>query len=167
VLIDQPGFVVIHEGDPMGPVLAEHALQPGLNEDISIELDLSAVSEPVFPVLHADTNTIGTLEFGSGDGVDAPLTLNGQVIAAALNLSQLQLLEGCSVLANVEASLYAEPNTGAAISGSLAQGGAITVIGQMQAADGLVWWKTADNTWIPSDIVSEQAHCENLPVAGG
>jgi hypothetical protein len=168
VLVDQPAFVVLHEGGPMGPVLAQQPLSPGLNTNITLALDLDAIEEPVFPVLHADTNLIGTLEFDSPNGVDAPILLNGNPIATTLDLSTLSSeAAACSVLANADTNLFSTASTDAQVSGTLARGESIQIVGQMQVDGGLTWWQTADGLWLPSEAVSEQAACENLPTVIG
>jgi len=86
-VIDAPGWLVIHadngEGAP-GPVIGQAQIGTGVNNDVAVTIDEMALTDVVFPMLHYDTNEAGVYEFGSVDGADAPVAVNGNVVTAAL-----------------------------------------------------------------------------------
>jgi len=86
-VIDAPGWLVIHadngEGAP-GAVIGQAQIGTGANMNIAIELDEDGITDTLFPMLHYDTNEAGEYEFGSVDGADAPVAVNGNVVTAAL-----------------------------------------------------------------------------------
>jgi hypothetical protein len=155
VLMDQPGFVAIHANDPTGPILAQQPVNPGLNDNVAVALDMSKITGPIFPVLHTDNS--------------APIQLNGKILTTQLSLSTLsnQQANACNVLMSANGSLYSKPDGSAATSGTLTQGTTLQIVGQTTAADGVIWWQTAQGQWIPSNIVSEQANCNNVPKVSG
>ncbi|RMF80605.1 MAG: SH3 domain-containing protein [Chloroflexi bacterium] len=89
VLSDGPGFVVIHadaDGSP-GPVLGQSAVSSGLTTGIVVAVDQENLTSVVWPMLHVDDNTIGTYEFGSVEGADAPVVVNGNVVTFPIDLT--------------------------------------------------------------------------------
>ena len=85
-LIDHVGWLVIHQssdGGP-GPVIGQTRLLPGLNSDVSVEIDAEAAGDQVFPMLHYDTGEVGVYEFGEVEGADAPVFLDGSPVVAPL-----------------------------------------------------------------------------------
>jgi hypothetical protein len=86
-VIDADGWLVIHadndDGAP-GEVIGVKRIRQGVNYDISIELDEELMTESLFPMLHHDTNEIGTYEFGTVDGADLPIRVNDVVVAGEL-----------------------------------------------------------------------------------
>jgi hypothetical protein len=89
-VIDGAGWLVIHssaDGAP-GPVLGQIPLRAGLTRNIQIPVDAAAAGSQVFPMLHYDTNVMGVYEFGTVDGADLPVFLNGDVVVAPLALSE-------------------------------------------------------------------------------
>jgi len=86
-VIDEGGWLVIHadngEGAP-GDVIGAKRISEGVNFDVTVELDEDAITETLFPMLHYDTNEIGTYEFGTVDGADAPVSVNGDVVVGSL-----------------------------------------------------------------------------------
>ncbi|MCU0514110.1 MAG: hypothetical protein MUE40_16260 [Anaerolineae bacterium] len=81
----QDGFVVIHDGDAtsFGPVLGYAPISAGMNMDVVVTLD-SAPTMFVWPMLHVDTGTAGTYEFGTVEGADGPVVVNGVVATAPI-----------------------------------------------------------------------------------
>jgi hypothetical protein len=80
-----PGFVVIHidnEGAP-GPVIGQRWLNPGINYNIDIAIDAAMATPTLYAMLHADDNEIGVYEFGTVEGADAPVAVDGSVITPA------------------------------------------------------------------------------------
>lgn len=85
-LIDAPGWMVIHSdnnGSP-GPVIGVAPLRAGRNVNIRIAVDPAVAGAQVFPMLHYDTGTLGVYEFGTVDGADLPVSVNGAVVVAPL-----------------------------------------------------------------------------------
>lgn len=91
VLSDGPGFLVIHaaanadDGSlTFGEVIGYAAVEAGTNEDVMVEL--TGIPSPIlYPMLHTDTNTIGEYEFGTVEGADAPVAVNGNVVTFPIN----------------------------------------------------------------------------------
>ncbi|MEZ4672500.1 MAG: hypothetical protein R3E39_31750 [Anaerolineae bacterium] len=89
-IMDAPGWIAIHSdnnGAP-GPVIATALLHTGANWNVKIAVDAAAAGAKVFPMLHYDTNTPGTYEFGSVDGADAPVFVQGNVVVGPLSITQ-------------------------------------------------------------------------------
>jgi len=77
-----PGFLVIHteaDGAP-GPVAGVAAVSEGLNVNVNIVLDMNAPTPNLWPMLHVDDCAVGTYEFGTVAGCDAPVRVNDAVV---------------------------------------------------------------------------------------
>jgi hypothetical protein len=88
VLIDQPGWLVIHadaDGSP-GEVIGYAELAAGLNMNVTVEVDPAAVGNQVWAMLHADTGEAGVYEFGEVEGADAPVTVGDQVVVSPVTI---------------------------------------------------------------------------------
>jgi hypothetical protein len=88
-VIDAPGWIAIHsdnDGAP-GPVIATAQLHAGANWHVMIPVDAAAAGSKVFPMLHYDTGTMGTYEFGTVEGADAPVFVQEQVIVVPQNIT--------------------------------------------------------------------------------
>ncbi|GAB5494780.1 MAG: hypothetical protein Phog2KO_49950 [Phototrophicaceae bacterium] len=74
------GFVVVHAGDAesFGAVLGFAAVPAGTSTDVVVELD-GEMSDVVWPMLHVDTGEAGVYEFGTVEGVDGPVVVEGSV----------------------------------------------------------------------------------------
>ena len=80
VVAQQAGWLVVHadnNGAP-GPVLGETLVDAGLNADVQVDLSGDATAM-LWPMLHVDTGAAGTYEFGTVDGADGPVSVDGQV----------------------------------------------------------------------------------------
>ena len=80
VVTAQDGFVVIHadnDGAP-GPVLGSAPVSAGANADVSVELE-GDVTGILFPMLHVDTGEAGVYDFGTVEGADGPVIVDGTV----------------------------------------------------------------------------------------
>lgn len=80
VIAQVDGWIVIHsdnEGRP-GPVLGQAQVAAGTNVDVAVTLEADATSV-LWPMLHVDTGTVGTYEFGTVEGADGPVAVNGKV----------------------------------------------------------------------------------------
>lgn len=89
VLSEGPGWLVIHsdqDGAP-GPVLGQTQVADGLNEDVVVELDATALTPTVWPMLHVDTGEAGVYEFGTVEGADGPVTVGDQVVTFPISIA--------------------------------------------------------------------------------
>jgi hypothetical protein len=87
VLCAGPCFLVIHQeqdGRP-GPVAgASDPLPAGLNTDVLVSIDPAMLTANLWPMLHEDTGTEGEYEFGTVEGADAPVSVDGQVVTFSI-----------------------------------------------------------------------------------
>lgn len=81
VVAQADGFLVIHQGvdGAPGPVAGFTPVTAGTNTDVVVALDQNNATPTLFPMLHVDTGTIGTYEFGVVEGADGPVVVNGTV----------------------------------------------------------------------------------------
>jgi len=88
VVVSQDGFVVVHadngEGAP-GPVLGFAAITAGQNSDVAVTLDGEATNV-LFPMLHVDTGEAGVYEFGTVEGADGPVAVDGVVAVTGITV---------------------------------------------------------------------------------
>ena len=85
-LIDQPGWLAIHannDGSP-GPVIGHAPLRAGVNSNVVVPLAPEDAGDLVFPMLHYDTNNNGLYEFGTVEGADGPVAVDGNVVVGPL-----------------------------------------------------------------------------------
>ncbi len=88
-----PGFVVIHidnNGAP-GPVAGFRWLNAGWNYNIKIAIDPTIATPTLFAMLHADTNEIGVYEFGTVEGADGPVAVDGNVVTPSFNIDLISM----------------------------------------------------------------------------
>ena len=79
VVSDGPGWIVIHqenEGNP-GAVIGHAAVLDGVNENVTVEIDVSQATQTLFAMLHTDTEEVGTYEFPDND---PPVKVNDQIV---------------------------------------------------------------------------------------
>jgi hypothetical protein len=71
VFSETPAWIVIHidngEGAP-GPIVGYRAVNQGLSENVSVDIDVASATPQLFAMLHTDDNQIGVYEFGSVEG---------------------------------------------------------------------------------------------------
>lgn len=81
VTMSADGFVVIHadngEGAP-GEVIGVNPVVAGTSTNVIVELD-GELTDTIFPMLHFDTGVAGEYEFGTVDGADSPVVIDGAV----------------------------------------------------------------------------------------
>jgi hypothetical protein len=89
-VIEAGGWLVVHadENGAPGPVLGQAALQPGTTAGVVVPLAGDGLTAVVWPMLHVDDNTVGTYEFGTVEGADAPVVVNDQVATWPINLTE-------------------------------------------------------------------------------
>jgi hypothetical protein len=74
-----------------------------LNTDVMVELS-SEITPVVYPMLHTDTGEEGVYEFGSVEGADGPVSVDGSVvtfpvnIAPSITISETSGLTGSTVI---------------------------------------------------------------------
>ncbi len=80
VTLSVDGFVVVHSGDAetFGPVLGFAPVAAGTSTDVVVELE-GDVTGVVWPMLHVDTGEAGVYEFGTVEGADGPVVIDGSV----------------------------------------------------------------------------------------
>lgn len=87
-----PGFVVIHiqqaDGTP-GPVAGVGAVNPGWSYNIRIAIDNTIITPTLFAMLHKDDNVAGLYEFGTVEGADAPVAVNGNVVTPPFKIEAI------------------------------------------------------------------------------
>ncbi|MGD8791914.1 MAG: hypothetical protein PVF47_05125, partial [Anaerolineae bacterium] len=83
VVSDGPGWLVVHaqaNGGP-GPVVGYSPVSDGVNNNVSVRLDLNMATTTLYAMLHTDAGQVGTWEFPGGD--DAPVRVGEQVVSPA------------------------------------------------------------------------------------
>jgi hypothetical protein len=83
-----PGFMVIHmdSNGSFGPVIGHRALFPGWNFNIQVPIDATQATPVLYAMLHSDTGAVGVYEFGSVEGADGPVAVDGNVVSPAFNV---------------------------------------------------------------------------------
>ncbi|MBC7813830.1 MAG: hypothetical protein H7175_21925 [Burkholderiales bacterium] len=87
VLAQVPGFLVVHneQNGTFGPVAGFAPVPAGLTEELSIPIDPAVATPRLWPMLHVDDTTVGQYEFGTVQGADAPVLVNGEILTLAVN----------------------------------------------------------------------------------
>ena len=81
VVAQVDGWLVVHQsvdGAP-GPVAGVAQVSAGNNADVVVTLDRNDPTVVLYPMLHVDTGATGEYEFGTVDGVDGPVNVNGTI----------------------------------------------------------------------------------------
>lgn len=88
VYSDGPGFVVIHmdNGGSFGPVIGYRWVNDGWSFNVDVRIDASSATGTLYAMLHSDTGEVGVYEFGSVEGADSPVAVDGAVVAPAFNV---------------------------------------------------------------------------------
>ncbi len=71
--------------------------------------------------------------------------------------------QACIISASRPANKRNGPSTRFARIGRLERGTLQNAIGKIDGSDGFVWWQLDDESWVRSDVVSNQGDCDNLP----
>lgn len=81
VITQEPGWVVIHAGDAdgFGEAIGQTFVDSGASNNVAVSIDPAKRTDILWPMLHTDTNTAGTFEFGTIDQSDLPLIINDKV----------------------------------------------------------------------------------------
>ncbi len=79
VTTQQAGFVVIHSGnaDTFGGTLGQAPVPAGTSTNVVVPIAAEGQTPVLWPMLHVDTGAVGTYEFGTVEGADPPVIING------------------------------------------------------------------------------------------
>ena len=127
VTVQQDGWLVIHsdkDGKP-GPVLGEERVLAGTATNVAVTLQADGRTEVLWPMLHVDDNTIGTYEFGTVAGADAPIVVRG-VLASAPFWTVPHVRVANQVI--VRGDDQGAPNTSLQVESALSKGPGFVVI---------------------------------------
>jgi len=81
-----PGWMVIHNqvnGQP-GAVIGYTAVQPGVNMNVVVQIDVTKATPVLYAMLHIDAGTVGKYEF---PGADVPAVVNGKPVTPPFNVT--------------------------------------------------------------------------------
>lgn len=172
-LIDAPGWLVVHADDDGAPgeVLGQTTLSEGVNLGVSVNVDREVAGEGVWLMLHYDTGTLGTYEFGQVEGADPPVLLGGSPVMTAISLVEGvaapgdELADVCSVVtAGSNVNRRSGPGTEFGVTGMLTTGASpVEVTGFTTDAAGQQWWQLDDSTWVRGDVVIASGPCDAVP----
>jgi len=82
-------WLVIHRQDSkgnMGEYIGQKLIKNGINTDVVVKINTKLATPVLYAMLHEDNAPFGILEF---PGSDAPVMLNGQMIAPSFNVTGL------------------------------------------------------------------------------
>jgi hypothetical protein len=132
------GFVVIHidvDGAP-NRVAGFAPVEAGWTYNLQIPIDATVATPVLYAMLHLDDNEVGAYEFGTVEGADAPVSVDGQVVTPPFNVDIIsafdQIVDGDSVTI---ASVTAQAD-GWLVIHSDANGAPGPVLGQTQVLAG-------------------------------
>lgn len=89
VYSEGPGFVVIHidnNGAP-GPVAGNAWIPAGHSHNVAIDIDTTMATPTLYAMLHTDTGEVGVYEFGTVDGADGPVAVDGNVVTPSFGVA--------------------------------------------------------------------------------
>jgi hypothetical protein len=96
VLAAEAGWLVIHtdsDGSP-GPVAGYAPVSAGTNLNVEVTLDMNDPTPVLWPMLHVDTGEAGVYEFGTVEGADGPVRVEGNVLVFPINAAPSIVFEG-------------------------------------------------------------------------
>ena len=89
------GWIVIHRSNAEGngpqvpEIIGKAMVESGSNSNVTIQLDEGVANdETLWAMLHEDTGDIGTYEFDGENGLDLPVTFDGNVIMSSFMITQ-------------------------------------------------------------------------------
>jgi len=88
VVSQGPGWLVIHiqDGGNPGAVIGYAPVQDGLNQSVTVPVDVEQATGTLYAMLHTDAGAQGAYEF---PGADAPVMLDGQMVNPSFVVSGL------------------------------------------------------------------------------
>ncbi|HML23979.1 MAG TPA: SH3 domain-containing protein [Aggregatilinea sp.] len=177
-MIDAPGWLVVHADDNGAPgaVLGQVALDEGVNLGVTVNVDPEAAGDSVWLMLHYDTGTAGTYEFGEVEGADSPVMLGGSPVVTPISLAGAMatattgdLSNVCSVVtAGNDVNLRSGPGTEYGIAGTFAVNSSARVVtGYATDANDQQWWQLEDGNFVRGDVVIASGPCDGVPQVEG
>jgi hypothetical protein len=133
-----PGFIVIHidnNGAP-GPIAGVRAVNPGWNYNVVIDVDTTMVTPTLFAMLHLDDCAVGTYEFGTVQGCDAPVAVDGNVVTPAFSVAVINAYDQPYSEAGIGITSATIDTLGWMVIHSEADGAPGPVLGQAQLQPG-------------------------------
>jgi glucose/arabinose dehydrogenase/plastocyanin len=87
VVSDGPGWIVIHAdaNATPGPVIGHSPVEDGVNENVTVEIEIENATEILHAMLHIDAGEIGIYEF---PGPDVPAEVDGEVVNVPFNVTE-------------------------------------------------------------------------------
>jgi len=86
---DGPGFVVIHRTSDGAGAGVSAPLAAGWTNNLRIPIDVSQAEAQMSAMLHVDDGEVGTYEFGTVEGADAPVMAGDQIVNTIFNAQVL------------------------------------------------------------------------------
>jgi hypothetical protein len=83
VVASGPSFIVIHRDNEgsFGPVIGYSPVNEGENTNVSVWIDAAQATPTLYAMLHVDDGAVGTYEFGTVEGADAPVVVDGAPVS--------------------------------------------------------------------------------------
>lgn len=92
VTAEGPTFVVIHADDGTGSpgaVLGQAWVDAGEHTDVTVRIDATQATPTLYVMLHVDDGEEGVFEFGTVEGADAPILIDGEVAVTPMTVQIL------------------------------------------------------------------------------
>jgi predicted lipoprotein with Yx(FWY)xxD motif len=93
----------------------------------------------------------------NGNGAGGTWSVASVTVTAAAGTCEL-------TVAGYGANLRQGPGTEFEVAGQVAAAAVLIATGQLNGADGFIWWQLDNSAWIRTDVVTVAAGCEALPV---
>jgi plastocyanin len=96
VFLDQPGFLVIHADDGSGApgsVIGFLSMDRGTYPDVWVPIDVTLATPLMFAMAHVDDHTLGTFEFETVEGADAPAMVGDAPVMASFRIAVIQVYD--------------------------------------------------------------------------
>lgn len=90
VVSEGPGFIVIHKDNgsgSFGPVIGYRWVNPGENFNITVNIDAAQATITLYAMLHVDSGEVGVYEFGTVEGADGPVVVDGAPLSPPFNVA--------------------------------------------------------------------------------
>ena len=90
--LDKPGFIVIHkdENSKQGEVIGHSSLLSGERNNLSVEINLTKLTENIFIMLHYDDNNNEKYDFPMED---KPIILNNKTIVSSIIIKNIKEIQ--------------------------------------------------------------------------
>lgn len=141
---ETPAFVVIHRASDGGVAGVSQALNPGWTYNLRVNLDVTQAEAQMSAMLHVDDNGVGTYEFGTVEGADAPVKVGDAIVNTLFNAQVLDVTDQKVVDGTVTVKAAAVPVDSWVVIHSAADGAPGPVLGQALVKAG-----TSTNVSVP------------------